>query len=72
MRGPIYLAKDHGRDLLRGEGLLLAEVLDLDFGLVVTLLHNLERPGLDVLLHGGVVESASNETPVDGSEYVPL
>jgi hypothetical protein len=59
---PAYLDEDHGGDLLGGESLLLTEVLDLDLGAAVVV-DNLERPGLDVLLDGGVIESAANETP---------
>jgi hypothetical protein len=56
------LAEDHGRDFLRGEGLGLAEVLDLDLGAVV-IVDDLEGPRLDILLDGWVVESATDETP---------
>lgn len=59
---PAYLDKDHGGDFLGRESLLLAEVLDGDLGAAVVV-DNLERPGLDVLLDGGVIESAANETP---------
>jgi hypothetical protein len=58
----LHLDKDHGGDLLGREGLLLAEVLDLDLGGSVVV-DDLERPGLDVLLDGGVVESAADKTP---------
>ena len=58
----IYLGEDHGGDLLGGEGLLLAEVLDGDLRDAVVV-DNLERPGLDVLLDGGVIESAADKTP---------
>lgn len=57
-----YLGEDHGGDLLGGERLGLAEVLDLDLG-VATLINDLEGPALDVLLDGGVVETATDETP---------
>ena len=59
---PAYLDKDHGGDLLGGEGLLLTEVLNRDLGAAVVV-DNLERPGLDVLLDGGVIESAADKTP---------
>jgi hypothetical protein len=65
----LHLDKDHGGDLLGGEGLLLAEVLDGDLRAAVVV-DNLERPGLDVLLDGGVIESAANETPGRLSEVV--
>lgn len=57
-----YLDKDHGRDLLGGEGLGLAEVLDLDHG-GSTLVGDLEGPGLDILLDGGIVKTATDKTP---------
>jgi hypothetical protein len=59
----LHLDKDHGGDLLGREGLLLAEVLDLDLGGSVVV-DDLERPGLDVLLDGGVIESTANKTPM--------
>lgn len=57
-----YLDQDHSRDLLGGELLCLAEVLDLDLG-VSTLVNDLEGPGLHVLLDGGVIEAATDKTP---------
>jgi len=57
----LHLEEDHGGDLLGGEGLGLAEVLDLDLG-VAAVVDNLEGPGLDVLLDGGVIEAATDET----------
>lgn len=60
-----YLYEDHGGDLLGGELLGLTEVLDLDLGAAVVV-DNLEGPGLHVLLDGGVIEAATDQTP----EYV--
>jgi len=57
----LHLDEDHGGDLLGGEGLLLTEVLDLDER-ATTLVDNLEWPGLDVLLDGGVIEAATDQT----------
>lgn len=57
-----YLDEDHGGDLLGGEGLLLAEVLNLDFGAAVVI-NDGEGPRLDVLLDGGVVETTADQTP---------
>ena len=59
----MYLAKDHGGDLLRREGLGLIEVLDLDLRVAI-IVNDLERPRLNVLLDGGVIESPTNQTPV--------
>jgi hypothetical protein len=56
------LEEDHGRDLLGGEGLLLAEILNLNSGLAIVI-DDLERPGLNVLLDGGVIEAATDQTP---------
>lgn len=58
-----YLGEDHGRNLLGRERLGLAEVLDLDLG-VATLVNDLERPALGVLLDVGVIEGATDKTPV--------
>lgn len=58
-----YLEENHGRDLLGGEALLLAEILNLDFG-VATIIENGEGPGLHILLDGGVIETATDKTPV--------
>lgn len=60
-----YLGKDHGGDLLGRELLVLAEVLDLDLGAAVVI-DNLERPRLDVLLDGRVIETTTNQTPIGG------
>jgi hypothetical protein len=57
-----YLGENHGGDLLGREGLLLAEVLDLDLGGTVVI-DDLEGPRLDVLLDGRVVEATANQTP---------
>lgn len=57
-----YLHEDHGRDLLGGEGLGLAEVVDLDRR-VSAVVDNLERPRLDILLDSGVIKTAADETP---------
>lgn len=57
-----YLDEDHGGDLLGGELLGLTEVLDLDLGVAVVV-DNLEGPGLHVLLDGGVIEAATDQTP---------
>lgn len=58
-----YLHEDHGGDLLGGEGLGLVKVLNLDNG-VATLVDDLERPGLNILLDDGVLEAATDQTPV--------
>lgn len=60
--GLIYLEENHGRDLLGGELLGLVEVLDLNLG-VAAIVDNLEGPRLDVLLDGGVIEAATDQTP---------
>lgn len=57
-----HLGQDHGRDLLGRELLGLAEVLDLDLGVAVVV-NDLEGPGLHVLLDGGVIEAAADQTP---------
>lgn len=57
-----HLHEDHGRDLLRGEGLGLAEVVNLDSG-VTALVNDLEGPRLGVLLDGRVIITAADETP---------
>ena len=57
------LDEDHGGDLLGGECLLLAKVLNLDLG-VAAIVNDGEGPGLDVLLDGGVIEAATDQTPV--------
>jgi hypothetical protein len=58
-----YLEENHGGDLLGGELLLLAEVVNLNLGLAVVV-DDLERPGLDVLLDGGVIETTADKTPM--------
>lgn len=58
-----HLEEDHGGDLLGGERLGLAEVLDLDLGVTVVV-DDLEGPRLDVLLDSGVIETATDQTPV--------
>lgn len=63
----LHLDEDHGGDLLGGEGLLLAEVLDGDLRAAIVV-DDLERPGLDVLLDGGVVVAATDQTPVCGQK----
>ena len=57
-----YLEENHGGDLLGREGLGLAEVLDLDHG-GTGVVDDLEWPGLDILLDGGIVETATDKTP---------
>jgi hypothetical protein len=60
-----YLGKNHGGNLLGGEGLGLAKVLDLNDGVAGTaLLNNLEGPRLDVLLDNGIAERPANQSPV--------
>ena len=58
----LHLGEDHGGDFLGRESLGLVEVLDLDLGGSIVV-NDLERPGLDVLLDGGVIESAADKTP---------
>ena len=48
---------------MRRERLVLAEVLDLHLRAVV-IVDDLERPGLDILLHGWVVESSADQAPL--------
>lgn len=57
----LHLQEDHGGDLLGGESLGLAEVLDLDHGGTVVV-GDLEGPRLDILLDGGVIESTTDQT----------
>jgi hypothetical protein len=59
-----HLGENHRRDLLRGEGLGLLQILDLDHR-IAALIDDLERPGLDILLDCGVVESSADEAPGD-------
>lgn len=61
-REEAYLEEDHGGDLLGGEALLLAEVLNLDLG-VASIVNDLEGPRLDILLDGGVIEATADQTP---------
>ena len=63
--GGAYLEENHGGDLLGGELLLLAEVVNLNLGLTVVI-DDLEGPGLDVLLDGGVIETTADKAPVRG------
>jgi hypothetical protein len=58
--GLTHLGKDHGGDLLRGEGLLLALELDLDDGLA-TLVDDLEGEVLHVGLDLSIGELAADE-----------
>lgn len=62
-QGSTNLHEDHGGDLLGGESLGLAKVIDLDGG-GGTLSNDLEGPGLDVLLDNGVIEGTTDQTPV--------
>jgi hypothetical protein len=62
-----YLHEDHGGDLLGSERLGLVEVLNLD-DRVATLVDDLEGPGLNILLDDGVIETATDETPVQSSQ----
>lgn len=62
-QGSTNLHEDHGGDLLGGEGLGLAEVVDLDGG-GGALSNDLEGPGLDILLDNGVIEGTTDQTPV--------
>mmetsp|Transcript_9006 Transcript_9006/g.21102 ORF Transcript_9006/g.21102 Transcript_9006/m.21102 type:complete len:234 (-) Transcript_9006:4-705(-) len=57
----LHLEEHEGRNLLGHEGLGLTLVVDLDGGLRGTLVDDLERPVLHVLLHGGVVETTADE-----------
>lgn len=56
------LEENHGGNLLGREGLPLAEVVHLNLG-VAAIVNDLEGPGLNVLLDGGVVEAATDQTP---------
>lgn len=60
----LHLAKNHGRNLLGGELLLLAVDLDLDNGLAI-LLDDLVGEVLDVGLDFLLVELAANQSPVE-------
>lgn len=57
-----YLNQNHGRDLLGGELLGLAEVLNLDLGVAVVI-NDLEGPGLLILLDGGVIVATTDQSP---------
>ena len=61
LSGLLHLRQNHGGDLLGGEGLEVALVVNLDDGLA-GLLNDLERPVLHVLLNFRVVELATDET----------
>mmetsp|Transcript_94321 Transcript_94321/g.172909 ORF Transcript_94321/g.172909 Transcript_94321/m.172909 type:complete len:283 (-) Transcript_94321:20-868(-) len=56
----LHLHKNHCRDLLRRHCFVLTTDLDTDLGLA-TLVHDLERQQLDVLLHCGILEAAANQ-----------
>jgi NAD-specific glutamate dehydrogenase len=58
-----HLAKNHGGDLLRRKRLLLAKIVNLHNGVSIAV-DDLERPGLDILLDGLVLETAADETPI--------
>jgi len=59
-RDLLHLAEDHGGDFLRRERLGLAKVLDLHHW-ASTLINDLERPRLGILLDDGVVEAPSDQ-----------
>ena len=40
-----------------------AEILNLDLGVVVAIVNNLEGPRLHVLLDGRIIEAATDQTP---------
>ena len=61
-----YLGEDHGGDLLGGEGVDTAEVVNLNLGVAVAIVDNLEGPRLHILLDGGVIDAATDETPGGG------
>lgn len=65
-----YLGEDHGGDLLSGESVDTAEVVNLNLGVAVTIVDNLEGPRLHVLLDSGVIDAATDKTP--GSALVRL
>jgi len=60
-----YLGEDHGRDLLGGESVLAAKVVNLDLGVSVVI-NNGEGPRLHVLLGDGVIITATDQTPGRG------
>lgn len=57
------LVENHGGDLLGRESVGVTKVLDLDLGVAVAIINDLERPRLHVLLDGGVIEAAADQTP---------
>lgn len=59
----LHLAKNHGRNFLRSELLLLASDLDLDVRLAI-LSNNLEGEVLDISLDVLLVEVATNKAPI--------
>jgi hypothetical protein len=61
LSGLLHLEQDHGRDLLRGEGLDLTLVLDLDERLGA-LVDDLEGEVLHVTLDLGILETTSDKT----------
>lgn len=61
-RGFNYLGQDHGGDLLGGEGVGAAQVLDLDLGVAI-IIDDLEGPRLGVLLDGGVIGASTDQSP---------
>jgi hypothetical protein len=56
------LEEDHGGDLLGGEGLLLAKVLNLDLR-VTAIVDDGKGPRLNILLDRGVIEATADQTP---------
>src|SRR3569833_1901999 len=65
---PAHLGQDHGRALLRGELVPGAQEIHLHLGVAI-LIDDLEGPRLHVLLDGGVVESPTDQSPVDSQPY---
>ena len=57
-----HLDEDHGRDLLRGEGLLLSLVLDLEGGLGGSTIDDLEGPVLHVRLDSSLIKTTTDQT----------
>jgi hypothetical protein len=64
------LGENHGGDFLWRENLLFSKILDLDHR-IATLINDLERPGLDILLDRLIVEAATNQTPKKRSKIFP-
>jgi len=58
------LGENHGGDLLGGERVGAAEVLDLDLGVAVAIVDDLEGPRLLVLLDDGVLVAATDQAPM--------